>query len=164
MALIAIIAALQSETTAVGVDAVVLDWTLNQGSLCPGEELATFLCSTVGTDITWSVNGNTLSYNANAQVGALRANARGDEIAVLVRLDDREDNGRAMRVSVLTVTRQLSSTEPVTVMCHNGSSAFGKQKRFWRKVAARLNAPAVEFVSHDKKSGKLSIEWTIPDL
>ena len=89
----------------------------------------------MGTDLTWSVHGNTLSYNANAQVGALRSNARGDEIAVLVRVDDREDNGRAMRVSVLTMMRQPSSTELVIVMCHNGSSAFGKQKEFWRKAA-----------------------------
>lgn len=162
--IVIVIAFLQPETTAAGVNAVALDWTLDQGSLCPGEELATFLCSAVGTDLTWNVSGNTLSYNANAQVGALRSNAPGDEIAVLVRVDDREDNGRAMRVSVLTIMRQLSSTEPVTVMCHNGSSAFGKQKEFWRKAAAHLNAPEVEIWGFGNNSGELFINWTIPGI
>ena len=114
---------------------VVLDSTLEQGSLCPGEDIATFLCSAVGTDLTWTVNGNTLSYNANARIGALRSNAQGDEIAFLIRVDNRESNGRAMRVSVLTIMRQVSSTESVVVICHNGSSASGKEKVFLRKDA-----------------------------
>ena len=114
---------------------VILHSTLKQNSLCPGDQVATFTCRAVGTDLTWVIGDDTMSYNANAQVGALRSNAPGDVTCMLMRVDDREDNGRASRVSVLTINRRLYSDESVTVKCHNGSSEFGESRTFRRRSA-----------------------------
>lgn len=114
--------------------AVTVGSTLKQGSLCPGEDTATFTCSAVGTDLIWTVDGRMMSYNANAQVGAIRSNAQSDQTAILIRVESLA--GRvANRMSVLTITALPSATGPITVRCHNGSTTFALELRFWRRVA-----------------------------
>ncbi len=69
------------------------------------------------------------------QVGAIRSNAQGDQTAILMRVDNRREDGQASRVSVLTISAKSSATGPLTVVCHNGSAHFSDEMRFWRRVA-----------------------------
>ncbi len=98
---------------------VRLTSTLKQSSLCPGEESTTFSCTASGTELVWKVGGITLSFNRNAIVGASRIIE--DKTAILMHIDNAEDNGHAVRLSVLTLGAQLRATEMLSVECHNGS-------------------------------------------
>lgn len=118
-------------------DAVSLQSTLKQASLCPGEQTVTITCSAQGTDLAWVVGGRMMSYNSNAQFGDVRSNIESDETAILIRVDDSagEGGGRATRISVLSISARPTETEALTVLCHNGSADFAVELIFWRRVA-----------------------------
>ena len=100
--------------------------TLKQSSLCPGEELTTFICTASGTDLIWVVGGIPLSFNRHANVGAARIDPERDITAILMGINNNEEeNGHAVRLSVLTVSAQPQAnvTEMLSVKCHNGSVA-----------------------------------------
>ena len=118
---------------------VMLGSTLKQGAFCPGERAATITCTAVGTDLVWLVDGRMMSYNANAQVGAIRSNAQSDQTAILMRVESRGDgSGVASRMSVLTISELPSARAPLTVRCHNGSTEVSEEIRFWRRQAGKL--------------------------
>ena len=69
-----------------------------------------------------------MSYNINAEVGAIRSNVKGT--AILLQVDSAGENGIARRLSVLTVGAQPLATGSVRVRCHNGSTVFGEEIEF----------------------------------
>ncbi len=73
-------------------------------------------------ELVWTVGGGRpLSFNHNASVGAPRRNSEHDDIiAILMRIENPEENGYAVRVSVLTVGAQPQATEMLSVECYNG--------------------------------------------
>ena len=108
---------------------VMLGSTLKQGPLCPGERTATITCTAVGTDLIWLVDGRTMSYKANAQIGAVRSNVQSDQTSILVRVESRGDgSGVASCMSVLTISE---------LPCHNGSTEVGEEISFWRRQAGK---------------------------
>ena len=77
-----------------------------------------------------------MAYHAYAEVGAVRSiGSQADKTAVLMRVDGREENGVANRMSVLTITAQPSAMAPLTVVCSNGTRDEMEEKRFLRRVA-----------------------------
>jgi hypothetical protein len=115
---------------------VSLATTLKQGALCPGERTATFSCTAEGTALIWIVGDMTMAYNSNAPVGAMRSNAHSDQIAALMHVESRGDGtGIAIRTSVLTVHELPSAREPLTVICHNGSTEVAEEITFLRRQA-----------------------------
>jgi hypothetical protein len=115
---------------------VSLATTLKQGALCPGERTATFTCIAEGTLLVWIVGDMIMAYNSNAPVGAIRSNAQSDRTAALMHVESRGDGtGVAIRTSVLIVHELPSAREPLTVICHNGSTEVAEQSTFWRRQA-----------------------------
>ena len=163
---------------------VTLQSTLKQGSLCPGDEVATFTCTARGTELTWvvNINGTLMNYNAHDRVGSIRSNIDEDQRALLSRVDDIGENGVASRISVLIITAQSSATdsEAFIIMCCNGSREFTEEQRFLRRVASRcsslksartihyhdpLGPPSMPTVSKNPtNSGKIHLNWTVPEL
>ncbi len=110
----------------------MLDSTLKQSSLCPGDGSTTFICTASGTELVWIVGGRReLSFNHNASVGVPRINPEyGGIIAILMRIENPEENGYAVRVSVLTVGAQPQATEMLSVKCHNGFNLNAKMMEY----------------------------------
>ncbi len=113
----------------------MLDSTLKQSSLCPGEESTTFTCTASGTDLVWIVGRIMLSFNRNANVGVSRIDPEGDRIAILISIDNAEDNGCAIRFSVLRVSAHPQATEMLSVKCHNGSSHLAEEIQYLPRPA-----------------------------
>ncbi len=107
-----------------------MDSTLKQSSLCPGDDYTTFTCTASGAELVWIVGGTTFSFNRNANVGASRMNLEQDVTTILLRRDDAEGNGYAVRLSVLTVNAQPQRTSRLSVKCHNGSAHLAKGMQF----------------------------------
>ncbi len=115
----------------------MLDSTLKQSSLCPGDELTTFTCTASGTELVWIVGEITLSFNYNANVGTFR---KIDEniSAILMSIDNREYTGQVVRFSVLRVRVQPQATEMLSVACHNGTDHLAKEKQYLPRPAGIL--------------------------
>ncbi len=111
--------------------------TLKQSSLCLGEESATFTCTATGAELTWIAGGTTLSFNINAMEGTTRLNQEGYITATLLHID-REDNGVARRLSVLTVRAQPQATDMLSVKCHNGSNHLAEEIAFLPRPAGTI--------------------------
>ncbi len=119
------------------VPGVILDSTLQQSSLCPGDESTTFTCTASGTDLVWIVGGRMLSFNRNAIVGTSRIDPEGDIAAILTSIDRTEENGHAVRSSVLRVSSQPQATEKLSVKCHNGSSHLAEEIQYLPRPAGK---------------------------
>ncbi len=76
-----------------------------------------------------------LSFNRNANVGALRRDLRGNIEAILMSIDSTEVNGHAVRFSVLRVNAQPQTTERLSVKCHNGSSHLAEEIQYLPRPA-----------------------------
>ena len=126
----------------------MLDSTLKQSSLCPGEEFTTFICTAYGTDLVWEIGGRPLSFNRNAIVGTSRTNSERDVTAILIRIDNTEDNGYAVRVSVLTVSVQPQATEMLSVKCHNGSGNLAKEVQYFPRIAGIICSQVLNLVAN----------------
>ena len=79
-----------------------------------------------------------MSYNSNARFGDVRSNIESDETAILIRVDSTGEGGRAVRISVLSISARPAETEALTIQCHNGSAAFAVELSFWRRVAGKI--------------------------
>lgn len=78
-----------------------------------------------------------MSYDRNARVGALRSNAA-DVTAILFMKNNLNDNGLAIRISILQVRLRPYTSQPMTVQCHNGSVSEAEMVTFWPKVVGQL--------------------------
>ncbi len=114
---------------------IILDSTLKQSSLCPGNVSTTFTCTASGTDLVWIVGGTTLPFNRNAIAGRSRTDPERDITATLLHISNAEENGYADRFSVLTARAQLQATEMLSVQCHNGSSNLAEEMVYLPRVA-----------------------------
>ena len=99
----------------------------------------------MGTDLTWMVGPRMMSYNVNARVGSIRANA--EETAILLRVDSAGENGIARRISVLTIDARPLAADPVSVRCHNGSAEFAQEIHFWPKTAG-ISESMYNYIMH----------------
>ena len=73
-------------------------------------------------------------YSFKARVGAIRSNPEQDEIAVLMRVQNIEENYRSARwISLLYVSARPWETAAVVVQCHNGSRKSAEREVFWRR-------------------------------
>lgn len=113
---------------AVSGESVILTSSLKQTTLCPGDSAATFTCIANGTDLTWIVGGSILSYNANADVGALRTFS--GVTAILLQIEELQSNGYGRRLSVLTIKAQPQASDALVVQCHNGTASAAKNSTF----------------------------------
>ena len=117
---------------------VILDSTLKQSSLCPGNVSTTFTCTASGTDLVWIVGGTTLPFNRNAIAGRSRTDPERDITATLLHINNAEENGYADRFSILTVSAQPQATEMLSVQfsvqCHNGSSNLAEEVVYLPRV------------------------------
>lgn len=109
---------------------VTLSSSLKQGSLCPEDEGATFICTATGSDIVWVIDNQTSSFNPFSVVG--EKIPRRFYIAILIYVGTRMD-GRTVRKSVLNIHGRPSGM--VTVKCHNGSSSTNETMNYRHEVA-----------------------------
>ena len=112
-----------------------MDSTLKQSSLCPGDESTTFICTASGTELVWIVGGRTLSFNLNAQVGALRIDPERNITTILMSINNAEENGHAVRLSVLTVGTRSQPAAMLSVACHNGISLLAEEIQYHPSIA-----------------------------
>ena len=92
--------------------AVSLDSSLRQKSLCPGEEVATFLCTTNCTRVHWRINERLLAFDSEQIGDSKRAR---NNYASLLRCSESEGC-----ISILNVAE---TTPTMTrVECSNGSN------------------------------------------
>ncbi len=76
-----------------------------------------------------------LSFNRNAKVKASRKNPEIDGLAILMRIDNAEENGHAVRLSVLTINAQPQATGMLSVKCHNGSDRLAEEIQYLPRTA-----------------------------
>lgn len=120
-------------------EAITLTSSLKQTTLCPGDSAATFTCIANGTDLTWIVGGSILSYNAYADVDALRGSS--GVKAILLQIEELQPNGYGRRLSVLTIKVQPQASDALVVQCHNGTASTAKSSTFVPSFASHPSQP-----------------------